>query len=104
MDRNRISWTGSARNLSQLKATGEVCDLNIECGAARRDSDSTIDSSFFPKADEAALAWSLGTSVNSLGTEHHILQKVDDGQLVADAFVDLWEQLNKPEHLIWKKP
>jgi hypothetical protein len=58
----------------------------------------------FPKADEAALAWSLGTSVNSLGTEHHILQKVDDGQLVADAFVDLWEQLSKPEHLLWKKP
>jgi hypothetical protein len=58
----------------------------------------------FPRGDFRALAWSLGTSVNSLGTQHHILQQVDDGQPVADASVELWEQLNQPEHLIWKKP
>jgi hypothetical protein len=57
-----------------------------------------------PQHDGAALAWSLGTSVNSLGTEHHILQQVDDGQLIANAFVDLWDKLSAPEHLIWKKP
>jgi hypothetical protein len=58
----------------------------------------------FPKSDSGALAWSLGTSVNSLGKEHHILQRVDDGQLVMDAFVDLWDSLAGSEHLIWKKP
>jgi len=58
----------------------------------------------FPRAGESALAWSLGTSVNSLGTEHHILQKVDHGQLVRDAFIELWEELDQPQHLIWKKP
>ncbi|MBI1174892.1 MAG: hypothetical protein GC139_06455 [Sideroxydans sp.] len=59
----------------------------------------------FPKNDDrGALAWSLGTSVNMLGSAHHILQRVDDGQLVVDAFLDLWDQLDKPEHLIWKKP
>lgn len=59
----------------------------------------------FPKNDDrGALAWSLGTSVNSLGFAHHILQRVDDGQLVVDAFLELWNQLDKPEHLIWKKP
>jgi len=59
----------------------------------------------FPKSDErAALVWSLGTSVNSLGKEHHILQRVDNGQLVVDAFEELWEQLDKSEHLIWKTP
>ena len=53
----------------------------------------------FPKTMErAALAWSLGTSVNSLGRQHHILQQVDDGQLVVDAFEELWEQLNQQEH------
>lgn len=58
----------------------------------------------FPKSDDrGALAWSLGTSVNMLGSVHHILQRVDDGQLVADAFLELWNQLDKPEHLIWKK-
>jgi hypothetical protein len=58
----------------------------------------------FPRIDEGALAWSLGTSVNSAGMEHHILQQVDNGQLVRDAFVELWEQLDQPEHLIWKRP
>lgn len=58
----------------------------------------------FPRAEEGALAWSLGTSVNGVGMEHHILQQVDSGQLVKDAFVELWETLDQPEHLIWKKP
>jgi hypothetical protein len=58
----------------------------------------------FPKIDSGALAWSLGTSLNSLGKRHHILQQVDDGQLVMDAFDELWQELNEPEHLIWKTP
>jgi len=56
----------------------------------------------FPQKERGALAWSLGTSVNSVGKAHHILQRVDDGQQVMDAFVELWDQLNEPEHLIWK--
>jgi len=59
----------------------------------------------FPQNDDReALAWSLGTSINSLGLKHHILQRVDDGQLVVDAFLELWNQLDKPENLVWKKP
>lgn len=58
----------------------------------------------FPRKDENALAWSLGTSVNSAGTAHHILQQADNGQFICDAFVALWEELVGPEHLIWKKP
>jgi hypothetical protein len=58
----------------------------------------------FPRAETGALAWSLGASVNSLGKQHHIVQRVDDGQLVCDAFVELWDQLDGPDHLIWKSP
>jgi len=58
----------------------------------------------FPRAGEDALAWSLGTSVNGIGMEHHILQRADNGQLIRDAFLELWEQLDQQEHLIWKKP
>lgn len=58
----------------------------------------------FPRAANGAFAWSLGTSVNSVGKAHHILQRVDDGQQVADAFSDLWDQLAGPEHLVWKAP
>lgn len=58
----------------------------------------------FPAAERAALAWSLGTSINSLGRQHHILQRVDDGQRISDAFAELWNVLDQPEHLIWKTP
>jgi hypothetical protein len=58
----------------------------------------------FPDTQQGTLAWSLGTSVNSLGKKHHILQQVDDGQLIADAFMDLWNQLDKPDNLLWKHP
>ena len=45
--------------------------------------------------------WSLGTSVNSLGNTHHILQKVEHGQYIVDAFDMLWSELNNKQCLIW---
>jgi hypothetical protein len=58
----------------------------------------------FPRADDAALVWSLGTSVNGMGKEHHILQRVDNGELVKHAFEELWDQLDQPKHLVWRMP
>lgn len=57
-----------------------------------------------PRKDRGAFAWSLGTSVNSLGKQHHILQRVDDGQRIMDAFLELWNELDTFEHLILKTP
>ncbi|MBB5392778.1 MULTISPECIES: VPA1262 family N-terminal domain-containing protein [unclassified Herbaspirillum] len=56
----------------------------------------------FPSATGGAIAWSLGTSINSLGRKHHILQKVQDGELIRQAFLDLWEALDSDEYLVWK--
>ncbi|HDR8954984.1 TPA: hypothetical protein QDA82_005375 [Burkholderia vietnamiensis] len=56
----------------------------------------------FPREDGPAIAWSLGTSVNSLGRQHHILQKVSNGELIANAFRDLWDKLDAAEYLVWK--
>jgi hypothetical protein len=58
----------------------------------------------FPVAARGALAWSLGTSINSIGKQHHILQQVHDGQLVMDAFLELWDKLDQPENFVWKTP
>ena len=58
----------------------------------------------FPRAGGEALAWSLGKSVNSLGSDHHILQKVEYGELVANAFMDLWDQLQSDDYLVWRCP
>jgi hypothetical protein len=43
----------------------------------------------FPETNEGSLAWSLGRSVNSLGRQHHIFQRVDDSRHIVDAFLEL---------------
>ena len=56
----------------------------------------------FPNGSQGPLAWSLGTSVNSLGKAHHILQRVSNPALVAGAFEDLWKALDQPRHIVWR--
>ena len=48
--------------------------------------------------------YSLGTSINSYGNTHHILQEVSHPQPVVDAFNELWDKLNHPDCLVWKFP
>lgn len=56
----------------------------------------------FPNMHDGPQAWSLGTSVNSLGQAHHILQRVSNPAMVAGAFEDLWLALDEPQHVIWR--
>jgi hypothetical protein len=56
----------------------------------------------FPNIPDGPRAWSLGTSVNSLGQAHHILQRVSNPAMVAGAFEDLWAALDEPQHVIWR--
>lgn len=48
--------------------------------------------------------YALGTSVNSFGNDHNILQEVSHPQPVVDAFNELWSQLNNPKCIVWKFP
>ncbi len=54
------------------------------------------------KENEPAEVWSLGTSINSVGEKHHIIQKVSHPQMIVDAFEELWEMLDAEECLVWK--
>ena len=58
----------------------------------------------FPRSEPRPRAWSLGTSINSLGARHHIMQEVKNGQMIADAFEELWAKLEAPEFVVWKTP
>lgn len=51
---------------------------------------------------EKPQAWSLGASVNSIGKQHHIIQKVLHPQMIVDAFEELWDMLSAKECLVWK--
>lgn len=46
--------------------------------------------------------YALGTSINSFGKEHNILQIVAHPQPVIDSFNDLWNSLDKDECIVWK--
>lgn len=85
--------------------TGNLLGLRLEYRIPYQVPSSEFHDRFliFPKKQGGHLAWSLGTSVNSLGQAHHILQRADDGQRVSDAFQDLWDRMG-PEQLVWKKP
>ena len=51
-------------------------------------------------------AWSLGISVNALGTSHHLVQIVESPVEVAEMFDRIWGNTDNPECLIysnWKK-
>lgn len=55
------------------------------------------------KEDGEPKVWSLGTSINSLGNKHHIIQIVRNPQMIVDAFEELWDELDSEECLVWKK-
>jgi hypothetical protein len=96
-DRQRATFSGAASNLRGLRL-----EYRMKTGPAGWGFHDRF--LIFPETSNGALAWSLGTSVNSAGKQHHILQQVDDGQLVVDAFRELWDQLGQTEHLVWKTP
>ena len=52
---------------------------------------------------ESVKAWSLGTSVNSLGKAITSFKKLKMGRLIADVFEEMWEQsINDENNIIWK--
>lgn len=46
--------------------------------------------------------WSLGSSINHIGSQHCIVQEVEYPEMVLDAFQRFWDDCTKPTHLIWK--
>ncbi len=50
------------------------------------------------------VVYSLGTSVNSLGTSHHIIQKVTNPRVILNNFNTLWDEISVEECLILKIP
>ncbi len=51
---------------------------------------------------EEPAVYSLGTSINSFGKDHHILQLVSFPDLIIDAFDELWDELDNEECILWK--
>jgi len=57
-----------------------------------------------PQKDGEYLAWSLGTSINALGKQHHIIQQVEHAAQIADSFLRLWHDMEKDSNTqVWPK-
>jgi len=96
------AYNEKQRNILQANC-GNTLGLNLEFRVRSGPAGWSFHDRFliFPNSPDGPLAWSLGTSVNSLGKAHHILQKVSNAALIAGAFQSLWFELNKEHHLIW---
>ncbi|RFB67538.1 MULTISPECIES: VPA1262 family N-terminal domain-containing protein [unclassified Herbaspirillum] len=99
------SWREKQQDTFQ-RAQGNGLGLNLEFRIREGHAGWQFHDRFliFPSESGGATAWSLGTSVNSFGQKHHILQKVSDGELIRQAFLDLWNELNSDDYLVWKTP
>ena len=98
-----LTWKNEQRE--ELEAhRGNCHGLKLEFRLRRKGAGWRFHDRFliFPQEDGRALAWSLGTSVNSLGSSHHILQKVSNGELVQNAFLSLWDCLESEPYVVWK--
>ena len=49
-------------------------------------------------------AYSLGTSINSIGKSHHIIQKVTNAREILDNFEELWEKLDNKDCCVIELP
>ena len=97
MDKQLETFTNSMGNCKDLSLEFRRCYGN----SGWRFHDRFL---IFPSAIGPATAWSLGTSVNSFGQNHHILQKVADGELIRQAFIELWDELGDSDYLVWRNP
>lgn len=83
-----------------------IYKLNLEIRMQHGNYGSPFHDRFliFPSASifEESKVYSLGTSVNSFGKKHHILQLVSFPELIIDEFKKLWYELDNEECILWK--
>lgn len=98
-----IAWKNEQREVLDAHC-GNRIGLKLDFRLRRKGAGWKFHDRFliFPQGSGHALAWSLGTSVNSFGTSHHILQKVSNGELVQNAFLSLWDRLEQEHYQVWK--
>lgn len=85
--------------VEQLKNGSDFKGINLEVRYQYGNNGWAFHDRFLLFPGEPPHVWSLGTSINRLGTSHSILLKVEHAQPVVDAFDDLWEKLEG--HVIW---
>lgn len=85
---------------TQLKQGGNMEGINLEVRCQHSNHGWSFHDRFLLFPGSTPIVFSIGTSLNSIGSSHSILMKVEHAQPVIDAFNDLWKELGGA--VIWK--
>lgn len=96
------AWIQGQRQRIQSRSNNRGIALELRCQWGGHGYDFHDRFLMIVREHRTPQVWSLGTSVNSIGTRHHILQQVSHPQMVVDAFESLWDLLSAEECLVWK--
>ena len=101
-DQNITAWIEEQKEVFNTKSNNYGINLQVRCQHTQFGWKFHDRFLLFVKRDGTTLAWSLGTSINSIGKNHHIVQEVSHPQYIVDAFNELWNSLDDERCLLWK--
>lgn len=97
-----VDWIKEQRNILAAKSNNYGINLEVRCQFEQYGWKFHDRFLLFVMRDQTAKVWSLGTSMNNLGKNHHIIQEVSHPQYIVDAFNDLWDELDNERCILWK--
>ena len=100
---NIVDWIQGQKKVFESRSNNYGIKLEMRCQHGKKGYHFHDRFIMILNENEKPRVWSLGTSVNSVGKRHHIIQEVNNPQNIVDAFDALWEEINCPECLVWKR-
>jgi bifunctional DNA-binding transcriptional regulator/antitoxin component of YhaV-PrlF toxin-antitoxin module len=94
-------WIADQKQLFETRSNNYGIKLEVRCQHGNYGFPFHDRFLIFISEEETAKVWSLGTSINSLGTAHHIVQEVNHPQHIVDTFEQLWNSLDNDGCLVW---
>lgn len=100
---NVVDWIQGQKKVFESRSNNYGIKLEMRCQHGQKGYHFHDRFIMILNENEKPRVWSLGTSVNSVGKRHHIIQEVNNPQNIVDAFDDLWGDIDCPECLVWKR-
>lgn len=94
-------WIADQKKIFETRSNNYGIKLEVRCQHGNYGFPFHDRFLIFISEEDTAQAFSLGTSINSLGSAHHIVQEVNHPQHIVDAFEQLWNALDNKDCLVW---
>lgn len=94
-------WMADQKKIFETRSNNYGIQLEVRCQHENYGFSFHDRFIIFISEEDTARVWSLGTSINSLGSAHHIVQEVNHPQHIVDDFEQLWNALDNKECLVW---